>query len=113
MFSATRMIGALALCALPLALAAQVDEYREVTDERLREPEPGSWLMFRGSYDGWGYSQLDSITRENVGRLRPVWTLSTGLTEGHQAPPVVNDGIMYVTTPLNTVLAIDAATGEG
>ena len=37
--------------------------------------------------------------------------MSTGQTEGHQAPPIVNNGYMYVTTPGAQVIALDAATG--
>ena len=42
----------------------------------------------------------------------PVWTFATGLREGHQAPPLVNDGTMFITTPQNNVIALDARTGE-
>jgi len=84
-----------------------------VTDARLRDPEPENWLMFRRTYDGWGYSPLDDIHAGNVGNLSLAWTMSTGVTEGHQSPPMVNNGIMYITTPLNHVIAVDAATGEG
>jgi alcohol dehydrogenase (cytochrome c) len=87
-------------------------DYSLVTDERLLAPEPSNWLMYRATYNSWGYSPLDQITTENVAELVPVWTVSTGLTEGHQAPPVVNDGVMFVTTPLNAVLALDARTGD-
>jgi alcohol dehydrogenase (cytochrome c) len=86
--------------------------YAAVTDARLANPEPGNWLMFRRTYDGWGYSPLDQITARNVVRLEPVWTVSTGITEGHQSPPIVNDGVMFVTTPLNRMLAIDARSGD-
>ncbi|MFN0002739.1 MAG: methanol/ethanol family PQQ-dependent dehydrogenase [Pseudohongiellaceae bacterium] len=97
---------------LPAGLSAQnIDTMRDVTDERLRNPEPENWLQFRRSYNGWGYSPLAQITPANVKRLQPVWSLSTGVTEGHQSPPMVNDGIMYITTPLNIVYAINAATG--
>ena len=94
------------------AFAQSPGDYRTVTDERLREPEPRNWLMYRRTYDGWGYSPLDDIDGDNVARLAPVWTLSTGITEGHESPPVVNDGVMFVTTPLNRLLAIDAKTGD-
>ena len=87
--------------------------YMTVTDARLQNPEAENWLMFRRTYDGWGYSPLDDIDADNVSDLKPVWSLSTGLTEGHQSPPIVNNGIMYITTPLNHVLAIDAASGDG
>ncbi len=91
----------------------QGQNYTPVTDARLLNPEPENWLMFRRTYDGWGYSPLEEINTANVSNLNPVWSLSTGLTEGHQSPPIVNNGIMFITTPLNHVLAIDAASGDG
>ncbi|HKK36353.1 MAG TPA: PQQ-dependent dehydrogenase, methanol/ethanol family [Paracoccaceae bacterium] len=90
---------------------ALLDVYNEVTDERLRDPEPRNWLTWRGNYEGWGHSPLNQIDSSNVGDLVPVWSYSTGVTEGHQAPPMVNDGVMYVTTPGNQVIALDAAHG--
>lgn len=108
-----RTLGALSLAAAPALLCAQdIAAMRDVSDERLRNPEPGNWLMFRREYSGSGYSPLDQITPDNVGRLEPVWTMSTGVTEGHQSPPIVNDGVMYITTPLNLVYAVNAATGD-
>ena len=102
------------IAALPVLVSAQdIATMRNVSDERLRNPEPENWLMFRRSYDGSGFSPLDQITPDNVARLKPVWTLSTGVTEGHQSPPIVNDGIMYITTPLNLEYAVNAATGDG
>ena len=103
------------LCALAVAVlgtASTSAEYSPVTDERLLNPEPENWLMYRGTYDSHGYSPLAQINIENVGGLKPLWTFSTGLREGHQAPPVVNNGRMFVTTPQNHLLALDAATGE-
>ena len=94
------------------AAAQRISDYSSVTDERLENPEPGNWLMFRRTYDGWGYSPLDQIDTDNVAALEPVWSVSTGVTEGHQSPPIVNDGIMFVTTPLNHMLAIDARNGD-
>ena len=90
--------------------------YSPVTAERLLNPEPRNWPMYRRTYDGWGYSPLDRITPANVASLEPVWTFSTGSDRDHQSPPIVNDGHMFVTTPLDTgglqVLALDAATGD-
>jgi alcohol dehydrogenase (cytochrome c) len=111
----------LALLALPATLAAQpssavaqraIDAYSTVTQSRLTDPEPGNWLSYRGTQDGWGFSPLGQIDTDNVAQLVPVWTLSTGVTGGHEAPPVVNDGVMFVTTPRNLVIAVDAATGD-
>lgn len=91
---------------------ADVKTYSDVTEQRLQNPEPRNWLMYRGTYDGQGYSPLDKINTGNVADLVPVWTYSTGVLEGHQSPPIVNDGVMFITTPQAQVIALDAKTGE-
>jgi alcohol dehydrogenase (cytochrome c) len=91
---------------------AILQNYKPVTADRLKRPEDGDWLMARRTYDGWGYSPLEQITRGNVTRLQPVWSFSTGVTNGHQAPPMVNNGVMFVATPGNQVIALDAKTGD-
>lgn len=94
------------------AFSQALPPYNPVTTERLLDPESRNWLMYRGTYDSHGYSELDQINADNVGQLVPLWSFSTGLREGHQAPPIVNDGYMYVTTPQNHVLALNAHTGD-
>jgi alcohol dehydrogenase (cytochrome c) len=86
--------------------------YRPVTAERLKRPDAGDWLMVRRTYDGWGYSPLKQITAANVSRLQPAWTFATGQENGHEAPPIVNDGVMFVATPGNQVIALDARSGQ-
>ena len=108
----TTAMAAALLAATGPARADNGDKYSPVTQERLEKPEPGNWLMVRGNYEGWGYSPLDQITAENVKELVPAWTLSTGVAEAHQSPPIVNNGIMFVTTPQNKVMAIHAKTGD-
>lgn len=95
-----------------LSAYAAPGAYAPVTDARLKNPEPSNWLQYRGNYGGWGYSPLDKINDKNVGRLQLAWSLTTGQTEGHQAPPIVNNGYMYVTTPGAQVIALDAKTGQ-
>ncbi|MCH7816866.1 MAG: PQQ-dependent dehydrogenase, methanol/ethanol family [Proteobacteria bacterium] len=102
----------LTLIASIASLAQSLPPYNPVTTERLLKPEESNWLMYRGSYDSHGYSTLDQINTTNVDNLVPIWSFSTGLREGHQAPPIVNDGYMYVSTPQNHVLAINARSGD-
>src|SRR5882672_12619000 len=85
--------------------------YKPVTAHRFKQPEDGDWLMVRRTYDGWGYSPLDQITPANVARLQPAWVFGTGVVNGHEAPPIVNNGVMFVVTPGNQIIAIDAKTG--
>ena len=82
-----------------------------VTDAMLQDPEPADWLMWRRTLDGWGYSPLDQIDRDNVGDLRMVWSrgLATGMQQG---TPLVYDGIMYMPNPNDIIQAIDAVTGD-
>ena len=97
----------------PAMLTAQSPvSYSAVTEQRLLNPEPHNWLMYRGTFNGWGYSPLEQITPANVKKLVPVWSFSTGVTEGHQSPPIVNNGVMFVTTPQQQVFAINAKTGD-
>ncbi len=108
------LLGATILACGTLTAAKAEDAtqgYKAVTDERLANPEPENWLQYRGNYAGWGYSPLDKITAENVSRLVPAWTLSTGVMDGHQSPPIVNNGIMFISTPQAQVLAVDARDG--
>jgi alcohol dehydrogenase (cytochrome c) len=93
-------------------MPAILQNYTPVTAERLKKPEDGNWLMFRRNYDGWGYSPLGEINAANVSRLQPVWSYATGQVEGHQAPPIVNNGVMFVATPGNQVIALEAKTGN-
>jgi alcohol dehydrogenase (cytochrome c) len=101
----------LSLALLPVLVAAQAG-YTPVTDQRLVKPEPENWLQIRGNYQGWAYSPLDKINARNVKKLTPVWSFSTGVDSGHQAPPIVNNGVMFVATPYSQVIALDAKTGE-
>ena len=86
-------------------------EFVPVTDQMLQSPAPGDWLMWRRTLNGWGYSPLDEINRENVGELRMVW--SRALTDGHQSgTPLVYDGVMYMPNPNDVIQALNASTGD-
>jgi alcohol dehydrogenase (cytochrome c) len=95
----------------PAPMPQVLRDYKPVTAERLKNPDASDWLMVRRTWDGWGYSPLDQITPANVGRLQPAWVVSTGVTNGHEAPPVVNNGVMFVATPGNQVIALNATNG--
>jgi len=96
----------------PPPIPPVLEKYQTVTSERLKNPEAENWLMIRRTYDGWGYSPLDQITPANVARLRPVWVFSTAEPRVHEAAPIVNNGAMFVSTPNNQVIAIDARSGN-
>jgi len=110
--SAQQMIAPASATPTPGPMPDILQKYAPVTTERLKKPEDGNWLMFRRTYDGWGYSPLADITPENVSRLQPVWSFATGQIEGHQAPPIVNNGVMFAATPGNQLIALEAKSGK-
>jgi alcohol dehydrogenase (cytochrome c) len=85
-----------------------------ITYERLlnASQEPGNWLMYSGTYAGWRYSRLDQINTENARRLKPKWIYPMRTQEKVETTPLVVNGIMYVTRPENTIIALDAETGR-
>ena len=82
-----------------------------VTDAMLRNPPPGDWLMWRRTYDGWGYSPLEQINKANVKTLKPAWTwsLTNGATE---TTPIVHDGVLFIFNYADKVQALDGVSGD-
>lgn len=91
--------------------AGLLDAMSPVTDEMLLNPADGDWLMWRRTYDGWGYSPLEEINRDNVKDLTVAWTwsLTPGATE---TTPLVHDGVLFVHNNGDKVQALDGATGD-
>src|SRR5437016_13534927 len=55
-------------------LQKTVPNFVPVTDAMLRSPKPDDWLLYRGNYQGWGYSPLEQINKGNVKNLQLVWS---------------------------------------
>jgi glucose dehydrogenase len=75
---------------------------------------PGEWQMPAGDYASSRYSELGTITPQNVANLHVSWAFSTGVLRGHEGQPLVVGNTMYVVTPYpNVSYAIDLAqTGQ-
>jgi len=107
-----RFVGALFVTLLfAQQLHAGPTSYPTVTDARLERPDDGDWLMYRRTYDGWGFSPLKQITSANIHKLSVAWSLNTDLLGAHETTAIVNRGRMFITTPQNNVIALDAKTG--
>ena len=69
---------------------------------------PGEWHIPAGNYASTRYSDLNQITAQNVGQLKPAFTFDTGFLKGHEAAPLVVGSTMYLITPYpNVVYALD------
>ena len=114
--SASRSCLILALAWMVLTLgvngarAQRAGTFVPVTDVTLQNPAPEDWLMWRRTLDGWGYSPLDQISRDNVGDLRMVWTRALSDGSLQQGTPLVYKGVMYMPNPRDVIQAIDAVT---
>ena len=95
-----------------LYVTGEVPRFTPVTDEMLKTPPAGDWLMARRNYQAWSHSPLDEITTANVGSLRLAWVWNMNEGGSNQQMPLVHDGIVYLTNTMNEVQAIDGATGE-
>jgi len=78
------------------------------------------WPSYGGEPGETHYSKLSSINRENVRGLQPAWEWKTGETPlpefkttpgAFEATPLMIGGVLYVSTPYNKVVALDATTG--
>jgi alcohol dehydrogenase (cytochrome c) len=95
-----------------LVLAGEVKNYTPVTDEMLRNPDPGDWLMARRNYQGWSYSPLTQITRDNVKDLQLAWVWMMQDGGANEPTPIVHNGVMFLMNTANVIQALDARTGE-
>ena len=74
--------------------------------------DSGAWASYGRDHSNRRYSPLVQVRADNVSRLTLAWRYHTGLPHAFEASPVVTGGVMYVSTPLNHVVALDAATGR-
>ncbi|ADO42273.1 Pyrrolo-quinoline quinone [Ketogulonicigenium vulgare Y25] len=94
------------------AEAAPARDYSPVTPEMILNPDPSEWLQWRRTVDNQGHSPLDLINRDTVGELELAWTYPMGVPGLQEVAPIVHDGIMFLATNQNNVMAVDAVTGD-
>lgn len=97
---------------LPQPLAAAPGEGAAVPD--------GEWHAYGRTQHGTRYSPLAQLTPSNVDRLEKIWEFSTGDRRRPSDPeettyevtPLKIDDSLYICTPHNFVIALDANTGQ-
>lgn len=121
-----------AVLAIALAVAAAswfVDPHRidgmapdaraEVPPDALGVP-PGEWHAYGRTAYGQRYSPLSQITPANVSQLEVAWTYRTGDVRGQpgdpeettfQVTPLKIGNRLFLCTPHQSIIAIDATTG--
>ena len=95
-----------------LTVTGEVPNYVPVTDEMLRNPPAGDWLMVRRNYQAWSHTPLTQVTPQNVRDLKLAWVWAMNEGETNEPTPLVHDGIIYLANSENIVQALDGRTGE-
>ena len=83
---------------------------------------PDEWFAYGRTLSGTRYSPATQITPANVGKLKVAWTYQTGDVLANfpnsksmfnfQATPLKVGDTLYLCTPHNIVVALDAETGQ-
>ncbi len=72
----------------------------------------GDWPKYGLDNKEQRFSPLAKINTENVSELGLAWYFETDYNRGHEATPIVIDGVMYFTSNWSLVYAVNAVTGE-
>ena len=107
------------LWANPHEFSGTLDMRVDSESPKLGESPEASWYAYGRTNMGQRYSPLDQITPQNVGQLEEVWRYRTGdlkrpedVTETtYQATPLKIGDTLYLCTPHNWLVALDADNG--
>jgi quinoprotein glucose dehydrogenase len=113
---------ALALIAIPSSLHAQ--SIPGALPESATALSQGEWPAYAGTYAASRYSPLTQIDRTNAKDLHVAWRWKSpdmatrqanpgiGPSYANESTPLMVGGVLYTSTSLSQVAAIDAANGE-
>ena len=102
------------------AAAAKAIAARPAGDARAPTPFPGDWRAYGGSAAGNRHAAATQITPENANRLELAWTYHTRDFKraldpsefANEATPLKANGMLYLCTAHNIVIALDPDTGR-
>jgi glucose dehydrogenase len=105
------------------AAASIVEAAQTLSTEGDSEDAATGWSSYAGDMASSKYSPLAQIGPGNFERLKVAWTWSSAdeeITKAHpelrtwvwESTPLMVGGVLYVSTSLSQVAAIDAATGK-
>lgn len=95
---------------LPQAVGVNVD----TTDDQLANANKNrqDWLLYGRTYTNQRFSPLTQINDRNVQDLHPVTLIQTGVAKTFETNPIEVNGILFVSTADDHILAYDAVTGR-
>ena len=80
--------------------------------EDTRNDQHKTWADYGGGPDQSKYRKLDQLTKSNVHQLEVAWFYPTSDNQIYQFNPIIVDDVMYVLAKNNSLVALNATTGE-
>lgn len=98
----------------PRGVSAPIGVNMQITQQQLlgANQNPENWMLYGRTYDNQRFSPLSQVNANNVGSMSPVAMIQTGVVGSYEVSPIVDNGIMFITTPWDHVIAYNAATGK-
>ncbi|MFT5425583.1 MAG: glucose dehydrogenase [Gammaproteobacteria bacterium] len=87
-------------------------ESKPISDSESGEQLSSDWPLYGRDYSNQRFSPLTQISTENISKLKLAWSYKTGKKATFQTSPIVIDGTMFITTPFNDVIALNAESGD-
>ena len=99
---------------IPLPTEDKISLIGNIDTQRIIETdnEPNNWLSHGRNYEEQRYSTLEDINKNNIKNLELAWSFDMNSTRALEATPIVDNGIMFLTSEWSIVYAINAKTGE-
>ncbi|RBO84797.1 glucose/quinate/shikimate family membrane-bound PQQ-dependent dehydrogenase [Marinomonas aquiplantarum] len=104
----------------PTTVEGQLTRSVTLPEAKLGDAKRAEWQAYGRSNLGQRFSPLDQITPDNVEQLQLAWQYQTGDKKGpqdvgettYEATPLKLGNALYICTPHNWLVALDADTGE-
>lgn len=115
------LVGLYAMLQSPHDMAGAFSDQQMTATQDVQSGIPdGEWHAYGRTSAGQRYSPLAQITPGNVEQLKVAWTYHTGDVRGPNDPgettyevtPLMIAGTVYLCTPHNFVIALDAVSGK-
>ena len=99
---------------IPLPKTGELSLIGDIDTQRIinTDSEPNNWLSHGRNYEEQRYSILEDINKENINKLELAWSFDMNSTRALEATPIVDNGVMFLTSEWSIVYAINAETGK-
>jgi alcohol dehydrogenase (cytochrome c) len=104
--------GAAAPPATGVTVAGDVKGFTPVTDEMLKNPPAGDWLVIRRDHYASNFSPLTQITRDNAQDLQLAWVWPMNEGGTNQPSPLAHNGTIFLNNTNGIIQAINGKTGD-